>query len=306
MNHKTRDTWHPGELAVQARAGVKEKMASLGPRLIRNYMPDQHRLFFASLPMMIVGSEDKERNLWANPLFGKPGFIQSSSCERLSIDTSTSFSNTVLSHLNIGNPVGFLGIDLETRRRNRLNGIVVEKDPHQLTIDVQQSFGNCPRYIQQRRLQVPPRYGKITTEFFTNWSSPLREFISSADTCFIASAYSSERTDKSWGMDVSHRGGPPGFIDFDDHHRLIIPDYSGNSFFNTIGNLTVDPRAGLLFLDFLGGNIITLTMTAEVIWKNEEPILCGDQDRVIRLSLKEGYVIGNALPYRWESLGNAI
>ncbi|MDF1693341.1 MAG: pyridoxamine 5'-phosphate oxidase family protein [Zhongshania sp.] len=269
-------------------------------------MPEQHREFFASLPMVILGSEDKDCHVWASPLFGDPGFIRSPSSQQLIIDASSYYSETILPHLQVSCQLGLLGIDLETRRRNRLNGIVVKKDQNQVTIDVQQSFGNCPQYIQPRRLQAQPREGKITTECFNNWSSELQDVITRADTCFIASVYSSERADKSSGMDVSHRGGQPGFLGFDDHHRLIIPDYPGNSFFNTIGNLTVDPRAGLLFLDFQGGNIITLTMTAEVIWETEDPILCGDHDRMIRLSLKEGYVIHNALPYRWESMGNAI
>jgi len=301
MTTNIQNIWHPGELAVQTRAGVKEKMASLGPRLIRDYMPEQHREFFAKLPMVIMGSEDQDNHLWAGPLFGNPGFIQSPSPERLSIEISTRFPNIIFPLLNVGNPVGLLGIDLETRRRNRLNGLVAEKSQHQVIIDVQQSFGNCPQYIQQRRLQAHQLHREITTEFFNNWSSPLREIISSADTCFIASAYPSECTDKSSGLDVSHRGGHPGFIGFDEYDRLIIPDYPGNSFFNTIGNLTVDPRAGLLFLDFSVGHILTLTMTAELIWKTEDPILCGEHDRVIRLSLKEGYVIRNALPYSWET-----
>ena len=304
MDCNAQDTWHPGELTVQTRTGVKEKMASLGPRLIRAYMPDRHREFFASLPMVILGSEDNDGNLWACPLFGAPGFIQSPSPERLTIDASSYYSDTVLSNLHINCQVGLLGIDLETRRRNRVNGIVVKRDQHQVTIDVQQSFGNCPQYIQQRRLQAKPRRGKLTIECFNNWSNELHDFIIRTDTCFIASAYSSERADKNSGMDVSHRGGQPGFIGFDDHHRLIIPDYPGNSFFNTIGNLTVDARAGLLFLDFSGGNIITLT--AEVIWKTDNSILCGDHDRMILLSLKEGYVIHNVLPYCWESISNSI
>lgn len=306
MDCNAQETWHPGELTVQTRAGVKEKMASLGPRLIRAYMPDQHREFFASLPMVIAGSEDECGNLWASPLFGNPGFIRSPSSQRLTIDTSGSYSDTILPHLHVNCQVGLLGIDLETRRRNRVNGSVVKRDQHQVAIDVQQSFGNCPQYIQQRRLQVQPQVGKVTTECFNNWSSEFLAFITNADTCFIASTCVSERADNSYGMDVSHRGGHPGFIGVDDHNRLIIPDYPGNSFFNTIGNLTVDARAGLLFLDFSGGNIITLTMTAEVIWKTDDSILCGDHDRVIRLSLKEGYVIHNALPYRWESMGNSI
>ena len=306
MNSHARDSWHPGELAVQARAGVIEKMANLGPRLIRDYLPDQHREFFARLPMVIAGTEDAYGNLWASPLFGNPGFIQSPTPELLTIDVSDYYLNTAFPHLRENKPVGLLGIDLETRRRNRLNGIVVKKDPHQVTIEVQQSFGNCPQYIQQRRLKAQSRKGKIRTEYVNNWSSELHAFIIGANTCFITSTYTSEHTGNCSGMDVSHRGGQPGCIGFDDHHRPIIHDYPGNSFFNTIGNLTVDSRAGLLFLDFSRGDAITLTMTAEVIWKTEDPTVCGDYDRVIRLSLNDGNIIRNALPYRWKPMTSTI
>ncbi|MCG8382026.1 MAG: pyridoxamine 5'-phosphate oxidase family protein [Gammaproteobacteria bacterium] len=292
----TQEVWHAGELAAQARAGVKKKMSSIGPRVIRNYMPTEHREFFTSQSLVIVGSEDKKGDLWASPIFGHPGFIQSPTAKLLAIDTSAFYSHLVFPQLNIGHQVGLLGIDFETRRRNRLNGVVTEKNKHHISIKVQQSFGNCPQYIQQRRIEIQPQRGQITRTFLSSWSSRLREFIARADTCFIASAYAVPHADESAGMDVSHRGGQPGFIGFDEHDRLTIPDYRGNFFFNTVGNLTEDPRAGLLFLDFSEGLIITLTMTAEVIWKTENPILCGGYERVIRLSLKGGYLIRNALP----------
>ncbi len=306
MNSLTQNVWHSGELAAQALAGVKEKMSSIGPRVIRNYMPDQHRDFFASLPLVIVGSEDKEGHLWASPLFGHPGFIQSPTPELLTIDTSALYSHPVSTELNIGRQVGLLGIDFETRRRNRLNGVVTGKNQLHISIKVRQSFGNCPKYIQQRRIETQIQRDQITRTFLSSWTSALRECIARADTCFIASTYAAHHADECSGMDVSHRGGQPGFIEFDEHDRLTIPDYRGNFFFNTIGNLTEDPRAGLLFLDFSAGSILTLTMSAEVIWKTENPILCGEYERVIRLSLKGGYLIRNALPYRWEFMEDSM
>ena len=304
MNSDIQDTWHPGERMVQTRAGVNDKMSKLGPRVIRNYMLDQHRKFFASLPMVITGSQDENENVWAYPLFGDPGFIQSPTPELLSIKSPMSHAGPALPQLNTRSQVGLLGIDLETRRRNRLNGTVLEKDHNGFTIGVEESFGNCPQYIQQRRLHTEPRDDETTTEYVDRWSRPLRECITNADTCFIASTFSSQHTNRNSGMDVSHRGGQRGFLGFDDRDRLIIPDFPGNSFFNTVGNLTLDPRAGLLFLDFSGGNIITLTMSAEIIWKTENAAVCGDHDRVIRLSLKAGYVVRNALPYRWKTIVN--
>ena len=51
------------------------------------------------------------------------------------------------------------------------------------------------------------------------------------------------------GMDVSHRGGRPGFVKLDGD-TLVVPDFRGNRYFNTLGNLVSDPRAALVFVDF--------------------------------------------------------
>ncbi|MDC3952157.1 flavin-nucleotide-binding protein, partial [Pseudomonas aeruginosa] len=48
--------FHAGELAIQERAGVREQVAGFGSRAIRTFMPDQHREFFALLPLLLVGS----------------------------------------------------------------------------------------------------------------------------------------------------------------------------------------------------------------------------------------------------------
>jgi hypothetical protein len=304
MTAATRDTWHPGELAVQSRAGVTEKMAGLGPRLIRDFMPDPHRDFFTRLPMIIVGGEDGAGYLWAAPLFGEPGFIRAPAPQLLTITLSASCPHPLFSHLRVNSQVGLLGIEFESRRRNRVNGIIVEQTRDQIAIAVQQSFGNCPKYIQRRQRLANTQHEKISTEVFSRWNSSLRKFITNADTCFIASAYPGGHGQNNRGVDVSHRGGNPGFIRFDEQQRMLIPDYAGNNFFNTIGNLVVDSRAGLLFLDFSEGHAISLTATAEILWKNDEPVLCGDDDRVIRLTLKAAYVIRNALPHLWKPVND--
>ena len=66
-------------------------------------------------------------------------------------------------------------------------------------------------------------------------------------------------------MDVSHRGGPPGFVQVVDEQRLWLPDYSGNGYFNTLGNLASAPRAGLLWLDFVHGDMLQLAAQAELV-----------------------------------------
>jgi predicted pyridoxine 5'-phosphate oxidase superfamily flavin-nucleotide-binding protein len=74
-----------------------------------------------------------------------------------------------------------------------------------------------------------------------------QRLIREADTFFIASSH------RDGGADASHRGGNPGFVHVLNETKLIWPDYSGNGMFQTLGNLAIDPRAGLLFMDFESG-----------------------------------------------------
>ena len=46
--------WHAGERALQERAGVAARMAEVGARVLRDFMPEQHREFFGLLPYLVV------------------------------------------------------------------------------------------------------------------------------------------------------------------------------------------------------------------------------------------------------------
>ena len=89
--------------------------------------------------------------------------------------------------------------------------------------------------------------------------------IRSADTFFVAS--SGALGDRNAGIDVSHRGGRAGFVSFAEGGALTIPDYVGNNYFNTFGNLVVQPRCGLLFLDFQSGELLQLRGMAKIDWQ---------------------------------------
>ena len=67
---------------------------------------------------------------------------------------------------------------------------------------------------------------------------------------------------------MSHRGGKPGFVGVTGD-TLAIPDFRGNRFYNTLGNLLGDPRAGLLFIDFASGDILQLQGRATIDWHPE-------------------------------------
>ena len=51
-------TWHEGEIALQQRTGWAGRLAEVGPRVVRDHMPQQHRDFFAQQPFLIAGTLD--------------------------------------------------------------------------------------------------------------------------------------------------------------------------------------------------------------------------------------------------------
>ncbi|WP_194789499.1 pyridoxamine 5'-phosphate oxidase family protein [Pseudomonas sp. UFMG81] len=256
-----RSPWHAGEKRLQEQVGVAERMEAFGQKVIRDHMPDQHRLFYQQLPFIVAGAVDADGKPWATLLEGPQGFVSSPDPRQLRIDTQVPADDPAATGLANGGAIGLLGIELHTRRRNRLNGQILQASAGQLEVTVDQSFGNCPQYIQLReytRVDEPPQ-GRLDA---TALDATTRAMIEGADTFFVASFV--EHDDGRRAVDVSHRGGRPGFVRVEGN-RLTIPDYAGNLHFNTLGNLLVNPLAGLLFVDFQTGNVLQLSGRAEVI-----------------------------------------
>lgn len=287
---------HAGEDAVQRRLGVHERMAVVMGQVVRSWMPEQHRELFCKLPTLLVGSLDAQGWPWASILHGTPGFIRAPDERHLRIAARPCADDPW--QPAIDTPLGLLGLEPHTRRRNRMNGSVVALDSEGFTVEVDQSFGNCPKYIQARSPQAVDRGQPPVPTVEGPWlSEPARHLVHAADTLFIASASRTPRTHAgAEGVDVSHRGGRPGFVQaeaLDGRSVLTIPDYPGNQFFNTLGNLTVNPRAGLLFIDHDAGHLLHLTGTTELLW--------GEAQRAIRLTVSKGWWRPNALPLRWSA-----
>ena len=84
---------------------------------------------------------------------------------------------------------------------------------------------------------------KITRTEFTESD---REFIESTIYFFLASA------DAEGRPDCSFKGGPAGFVRVTAPGELAFPDYDGNGMFKSLGNLSINPNVGLLFIDMHG------------------------------------------------------
>ncbi|MEP7101367.1 MAG: pyridoxamine 5'-phosphate oxidase family protein [Burkholderiales bacterium] len=298
-------TFHPGEVAVQRRMGVAERLDEIGDKVIRDHMPDQHRAFFALLPTLLIGSVDAARRPWASMLTGVPGFVHAIDATHLRIDALPDSSDPLAAQLTLGACLGVLGLEPATRRRNRVNGRVVALDAQGFEIEVDQSFGNCPKYIQARTpWRVASAAGEVR-QLGAQLDAPARALVEAADTLFIASAASSlQRAERNGGVDLSHRGGKPGFVRVDDIGGATVltwPDFSGNFFFNTLGNLVAHPHAGLLFVDHASGDVLQLSGRAEVIDGGAELQSFDGAQFLVRLTVESAQWRANALPLRWSA-----
>jgi uncharacterized protein len=300
----TAATFHEGERAVQSRVGaaVRERMEQIGPRVIRDFMPDQHREFFGRLPFVIVGTVDAAGQPWASVLAQPPGFIRSPDARQLVLQAQPLAGDPLQETLANGAAIGLLGIEPQTRRRNRMNGVVRELGTAGFAVELRQSFGNCPQYIQAREpVYVERPFGQPVLHQSAHLDDVARRMIEAADTLFIATAYTGDPAlaGAAGGVDVSHRGGKPGFVRVDADGTLTMPDFLGNFFFNTLGNIAVNPRAGLLFIDFETGGLLYLAVTAEIIWDGPELNAFAGAQRLLRFQVQAMRRLEAALPLRW-------
>ncbi|MDI3384602.1 pyridoxamine 5'-phosphate oxidase family protein [Xenophilus aerolatus] len=295
------EVFHAGERALQAEDGVREQLAMVGTRVIRDHMPQQHRDFFAQLPLLVLGSVDAQGQPWASVLAGAPGFVQAPDARTLRVGALPAANDPLAAALSTGAPLGVLGIELPTRRRNRMNGTVSARDAAGFTIDVQQSFGNCPRYIQARAPTAVPARQPAATERLARLDDEAHRLIAGADTFFIATAHpaAGHGTARDEGVDVSHRGGAPGFVLPLGEGELAVPDFDGNRFFNTLGNLLLQPAAGLLFIDFESGDLLHVQVRGHIETDGAVRARMPPVERWLRFEVTGALRRRAALPLRW-------
>ncbi|MEM1197727.1 MAG: pyridoxamine 5'-phosphate oxidase family protein [Pseudomonadota bacterium] len=295
----TSSPFHEGEERVQARQGVLEKVAAFGSKLIRDHLIDQHREFYAQLPFLLLGTVDGRGRPWASIVSGEPGFLSTPNDTTLQIAAQPLEGDPLSSTLTSGAPIGVLGLQLETRRRNRMTGHVQRMGADGFSIAVDQSFGNCPRFIQTRQPIAPQDVTAQVHAPETQFSEAVHALIARADTLFVASAYAPDASTVAHGADVSHRGGKPGFVRIEDERSFIFPDFSGNNIFNTVGNLLLNPKAGFLFPDFETGDLVYMTGTTEIIWDGPEVEAFTGAERLIRFKADEIIHVERGLPVRF-------
>lgn len=280
---------------MQEHAGVRPMAERVGNSIRPTILPAA-REFLEEQPMVVVGAVDADGRVWASLLAGEPGFVRALDERTVKID-ATPYPGDPLAEALQGadTKIGMIAIDLATRRRIRLNG-EAERRPDGIYVRTQQVYANCPKYIQARELETGGaepglRVGDALRS--RGLTDEQRRLVSNADTFFIASAH------PEGGADASHRGGNPGFVHFLGENVLEFPDYSGNTMFNTLGNIAVNPSAGLLFLDFEGGGTLQLTGEARIVWDAQRAARFAGAERVIGFRVGEAVESRGAVPLRW-------
>ncbi|GEM49321.1 pyridoxamine 5'-phosphate oxidase family protein [Deinococcus cellulosilyticus] len=274
--------YHPGEKHLQGRMGELAVAAKVG-QMITPVIPPAAIQFLREQFFVVTATLQEDQIPWPDLLLGHPGFLQATGPSTLHISGIGQDRG-----FQLGQEIGTLTLQPHTRRRMRLNGTVTSLEAG-LTIEAHQVYSNCPKYIQARTFEPRTRPEPQTLHLTALDPTTLR-IIEQADTFFVASGA------RGYGADASHRGGHPGVIKVQDAQTLSFPDFSGNRMYNTLGNLHLNPKVGLLFVDFADGHVLRLLGKAEVL-------IGEDLSRTVEVHLEAADLTQHAFPYHQRFLG---
>jgi predicted pyridoxine 5'-phosphate oxidase superfamily flavin-nucleotide-binding protein len=278
--------WHEGELNVQRRAGVTnhDKLRNG----VRDELPPHFRDFLAAQRFVVLATKDETGLLWCSMIAAWPGFASAATPRAIALDRRAFVDADVISQLQAEPQVGLLAFDPSTRRRIRINGAATLGETA-VVIDLIECFGNCQQYIQKRAAAGPEPHAPATISRTSHLEASQRDWITQADTCFLASIH------RTAGPDASHRGGRPGFITVVDSQTIEFPDYPGNDMFQSLGNLAANPTAAMLFVDFTRGATLQLSGNAVVVWDVPD----SPTGRTVRFSVHEAIEKHPAVAWQW-------
>lgn len=280
---------HPGELSVQHRAGVYAN--AHGSATVGSGVPAVASQFLLEQRMIVISAEHHD-SMWTTVLVGEPGFIKTLDETTFDIHADLPAEDPLFGAFDAPLDIGMIAIEPETRRRMRINGRA-HMHEHGLLVHADQVYGNCPKYIQTRRGQLvdlPPVTTRATGSRLTGEQLA---WVESADTFFVGTGA------PGLGADASHRGGNPGFVS-GEPERISWPDYFGNSMYMTLGNLELDPRAGLLFIDFENGHSLHLSGTATLDWDEARAAEWPGAQRIVDLAIDHVVQLDHRVALRWE------
>ncbi|MCJ1387556.1 hypothetical protein MMC18_000399 [Xylographa bjoerkii] len=281
--------------------------------------------FLQTAPLVAIGTHDLEGRLWTTLWGGAAGFSRSLGSSIIEIKTLVDKQydpvvEALLGHqldgkitetVGAGCSVSGLAIDLAARRRLKFAGHVVagalgQLGPQtsgvdgklgeaQIVIKVDSSLGNCPKYLNRKDIVASPSSPKLISSNLPLPSQAL-ELLHKADLFFLTSS------DERSHMSTNHRGGSPGFVrvmtNDSDGVTLAYPEYSGNRFYQTLGNLQLSPKAGLVFPNFDNGDVLYITATTEIIAGKDAAAVIPRSNLIVKVLVQEARFVQSGLSFR--------
>ncbi len=286
--------FHQGQIEVQEKAGVRDTAIQVG-NSIKTNLPEVGQTFVSQQRMALAGSVDPEGRLWASMLTGEPGFTQALSEQQMLLDAKPVTGDALSLHQDDIGELGLLFIDPQTRRRMVFSGQATIDDQGRWLINGKRVFAQCPKYIQQRQFTEMDNSAKAAVfHQDTILSKAQQATLAQADTLFIATHHSQT------GIHLSHRGGNPGFIQIENESTLYFPDYSGNTMFLTLGNISAKSNTGLLMVDFETGDLLQLSGKAYLEWDHAKLESFPGAQLLVRFEVERVNDIRGAHPMRWK------
>ncbi|KAJ7092088.1 hypothetical protein B0H15DRAFT_883509 [Mycena belliarum] len=319
----TLNGWHRGENAIHVKLNTSnDYVVSTLYRSISGDLPEEHTQFHTTrLPFLPVTTLDEIGRPWGSILAGldgQPGFVWAPRYTTLSVDAKLWEGEPLVKNskrfAKDGRMlVAGIGIEFPTRRRNKFAGTIsrLEQVDDRLRLDflVNEALGNCPKYINARDLVPYPNTKPHVDNQDLDLSPGQRlpddaiAFVTRSDTVFLGTTYEAFAEDSMRfpsHLGMNHRGGRPGFIRVApaDGRTVVIPDFSGNRFMTSLGNIEATPLASLTFVDFISGDILYLTGDAQNLVGPDALKLMPFQNSLTTVYVTGFTLVRDALPVR--------
>jgi ferredoxin-NADP reductase/predicted pyridoxine 5'-phosphate oxidase superfamily flavin-nucleotide-binding protein len=290
------DLMHSGELFLHQALGVPPELSARMPTWPDTAMDADRQLFFTNLPYLGLGTLDAAGRPWATC------FVGTIECEPNRMRLRPRFASDadpVLAALATVadrqvRPWAGVGVDFSNRRRNKVEGVAaVAAGNNTLDLVVQATMGNCPKYIQLRTL-VPHTPTPVVERARGALTPDAKALVHRCDTLFITSVHKA-----TLSMDTNHRGGPAGFCRVTESGaQIVLPDFSGNRIFSSLGNIVSDGVAGLAFLDFVSGDMLHVTGSAKILLGAESQAVMPRANVIVVVDVDEFVLVRGGFPLR--------
>ena len=313
--------WHEGETEIRRAMKSPDHdnptVPALSPQLANHLQ---------IAPLIAIGTLDSEgrpwTTLWGN---GDKGFARPIAQGVIGIRTPVTgkydpvvealvgkeATGEVVREEGTGRMVSGLTIDLQTRKRVKMFGRMVagalsirddevtDHEEHiaevQLVLKIEQSLGNCPKYLNKKEIVAALAKPELISD---SPQLPQRalDLLSKADLFFMSSSQ------RDQDMDTNHRGGPSGFVRVISNDRsgavICYPEYSGNRLYQTLGNLAINPLAGICIPDLETGDMLYLTGKTNILIGKDAASVLPRSNLAVKITITSARFVANALPFR--------